>query len=63
MASMTVQRLGRAVGLVGDDAFYEASTLHAYREMMDGEPLDARDVARVAFPVVWQSDTALKSKL
>ena len=57
---MAAQRVGRAAGLVGDEAFYEASMLHAYREMLDGEPLDGRDVARVAFPVVWQ---ARKSKL
>jgi len=55
-----MRRALRLVGLMSDDDYYTWCNAFVYLEMRDGDRFDARDCARVAFPVVW---SAPQSKL
>lgn len=49
------RRCAHFMGLLSDSHMYRDAAIWAGWEMKDGQPLDAIDIARIAFPVVWQS--------
>ena len=59
--SALLTRAGRAVGMVGDESYYEVSSYLVHSDMEDGDPFDKHDSSRVAFPVVWAAAAHGKS--
>ena len=52
------RRMGRYLGLLSDESFYQESPSWASIEMRNGTLFNEIDVARVAFPIVWSSSNS-----
>ena len=50
--------MGRYLGLLSDESFYQESPSWASIEMRNGTLFNEIDVARVAFPIVWSSSNS-----
>lgn len=54
VARAVARRAAWAVGMLSDEEFYEEAHVWAMHEMRDGDAFDAREVGKIAFPIVWR---------